>query len=160
MKQFDDNILEPRLIGDLTLPKNNYRFFIPSYQRGYRWGVEEVTALLDDFLDFLFTSINKSERYCLQPIVVKQLENGSYEVLDGQQRLTTLFILLSYLQRDDDEINLFELEYETRPNSGLFLRNLSSEVNSENPDYFYISQAYKIIVDWFNTYKESVPRLK
>ena len=160
MKKIEGNILEPRLISELTLPKYNYRFFIPSYQRGYRWGIEEVTALLDDFLDFLYTSDNKKERYCLQPIVVKQLESGSYEVLDGQQRLTTLFILLSFLQKDDDEINLFELEYETRPNSGLFLRSLSPEINLDNPDYFYISQAYKIIVDWFNINKEIIPRLK
>ncbi|WP_160070198.1 DUF262 domain-containing protein [Sphingobacterium bovisgrunnientis] len=160
MKQFEENILEPRLLGELTLLKNNYRFFIPSYQRGYRWGVEEVTALLDDLLDFNNTVKDYSEKYCLQPIVVKQLTDGSYEVLDGQQRLTTLFILLSYLQKEDGEINLFELEYETRPNSAVFLRDLSPEINADNPDYFYISQAYKIIVDWFDTNKESVRYLK
>ncbi len=154
------NILEPRLVGDLTLPKNNYQFFIPSYQRGYRWGKEEVRALLNDLLEFLNSNQSKLERYCLQPIVVKQLADGKYEVLDGQQRLTTLFILLSYLKQDYKEINLFGLTYETRPNSGTFLQNLSLEINNENPDYFYISQAYTIISEWFMTMSNDYSGLK
>lgn len=155
-----ENILEPRLIGELTLAKNNYQFFIPSYQRGYRWGKEEVSALLDDLLEFLLINTDRKERYCLQPIVVKQLESGYYEVLDGQQRLTTLYILLSYLKEDDSEINLFGLEYETRPNSAVFLQNLTTDPNEDNPDYFYISQAYTIIVNWFNEKSTSITRLK
>lgn len=155
-----ENILEPRLVGELTLPKNNYRFFIPSYQRGYRWDKIEVTALLDDLLEFLLVNTNKSETYCLQPVVVKELNDGSYEVLDGQQRLTTLFILLSYLKKDDSEINLFKLEYETRKDSESFLQNLSNEINNENPDYYYISQAYNCIDSWFDEKSNSITRLK
>lgn len=154
------NFLEPRLIGELTLPKNNYRFFIPSYQRGYRWGKDEVLALLNDILEFLLTNKDKSQRYCLQPIVVKELSDGSYEVLDGQQRLTTIYILLSYLKEFDDEINLFGLEYETRPNSGVFLRSLTNELNEENPDYYHISQAYNLITNWFELKKDQVQRIK
>lgn len=155
-----ENILEPRLVGELTLPKNNYRFFIPSYQRGYRWDKIEVTALLDDLLEFLLVNTNKSETYCLQPVVVKELNDGSYEVLDGQQRLTTLFILLSYLKKDDSEINLFKLEYETRKDSESFLQNLSNEINNQNPDYYYISQAYNCIDSWFDEKSNSITRLK
>lgn len=154
------NILEPRSIGELTLESKNYRFFIPSYQRGFRWGRVEVSALMDDLLEFLSDSESKKEKYCLQPIVVKELSDGRYEVLDGQQRLTTLFILLSYLRQSDDEINLFTLQYETRENSETFLRNLTTEVNAENPDYFYISQAYGIISDWFFENGKSIQRLK
>lgn len=143
-----ENILEPRLVGELTLPKNNYRFFIPSYQRGYRWGKVEVTALLDDLLEFNNALKNK-ETYCLQPVVVKELNDGSYEVLDGQQRLTTLFILLSFLKTEYREINLFKLEYETRKDSQSFLQNLSHKINVENPDYFYMSQAFQTITEWF-----------
>ncbi len=154
------NILEPRSVGELTLPDKNYRFFIPSYQRGYRWGKEEVSALLNDFLEFLIFSENKKEKYCLQPIVVKELPDGRYEVLDGQQRLTTLFILLSYLRQSDDEVNLFSLQYETRSNSEIFLQNLTTEINTDNPDYFYISQAYGIISSWFSENSTRIPRLK
>lgn len=154
------NILEPRSIGELTLQTKDYRFFIPSYQRGYRWGKDEVLALLNDLLEFLIFSENKKEKYCLQPIVVKELPYGKYEVLDGQQRLTTLFILLSYLRQSDDEINLFSLQYETRTSSETFLQNLTTEINSDNPDYFYISQAYGIISHWFSENGTRIQRLK
>jgi len=143
-----DNILEPRLIGVLTHPKNNYQFFIPSYQRGYRWSKEEVTALLEDLLEFSNYFKNK-ETYCLQPIVIKQLKDGRYEVLDGQQRLTTLYILLSYLKQEYREISLFSLEYATRKDSESFLKNLNNKVNYDNPDYFYISEAFDTISQWF-----------
>src|SRR5690606_9686925 len=93
-------------------------------------------------------------------IVVKELPDGKYEVLDGQQRLTTLFILLSYLRQSDDEINLFSLQYETRTNSETFLQNLTTEINTDNPDYFYISQAYGIISNWFAENGIRIQRLK
>lgn len=146
MENNKENILKPRLIGELTLPKNNYRFYIPSYQRGYRWGEEEVLALLNDFFEVLEKD---TESYCLQPIVVKQVEDGRYEVLDGQQRLTTLFILLSYIKKDYKNVNLFSLEYETRTNSADFLNKISSIINDDNPDYYYISLAYNTISEWF-----------
>lgn len=69
-------------------------FSIPRYQRGYRWTGEEVTALLDDLEEF-----GKSDEcvYCLQPLVVQAMEDGKINVVDGQQRLTTLAIILRVL---------------------------------------------------------------
>lgn len=156
-----ENLLKPIPVGELvkhTNGKPDYNFFIPSYQRGYRWGTLEVTALLDDIYEFIQNKKLISEKYCLQPIVVKKIENA-YEVLDGQQRLTTLFILLSRLQVNDDEITIFDLEYETRSNSKKFLSNLKLGLNNENPDYYYISNAYQIIDKWFEDNK-SIVRLK
>ena len=146
-----ENILETIAVGNLLEQINDtakYNFFIPSYQRGYRWDKEQVEDLLDDLFEFITTSESKKEKYCLQPIVVKQLENGKYEVLDGQQRLTTIHILLSRLKKNNTEIELFSLEYETRPNSATFLKNISENINKENPDYFYISNAYSTIDKW------------
>ena len=74
--------LEAKLVGEIE-----GKFFAPSYQRGYRWGVDEVTRLLDDIY------ANGTKNYCLQPIVVKN--NGNkYELIDGQQRLTRDIIIL------------------------------------------------------------------
>lgn len=151
-----ENILEPKAVGSLLQQIDGdakYRFFIPSYQRGYRWDKEQVEDLMDDLLEFITTSRNKDERYCLQPIVVKELSDGRYEVLDGQQRLTTIFILLSRLRRNNSEIDLFSLEYETRNDSAEFLKNLNLEINEENPDYYYISNAYVIIDNWLKEAK-------
>lgn len=65
-------------------------FFIPSYQRGYRWTSDEVTKLLDDIWE------SAGQPYSLQPIVVQQKKDGGsdWALIDGQQRLTTLWLLL------------------------------------------------------------------
>ena len=68
-------------------------FYIPSYQRAYRWKKRQVIDFLEDILEFQEKFKKKGEFYCLQPIVVTEKENGSWELIDGQQRLTTLYPL-------------------------------------------------------------------
>lgn len=151
-----ENILEPRAIGKLLHKENhvtNYNFFIPSYQRGYRWDTEQVEDLLNDLFEFIQNSKSNDETYCLQPIVVKEIEDGRYEVLDGQQRLTTIYLLLKALQKDLPFIQLFDLEYETRPNSAIFLKNIEEIINDENPDYHYMSNAFIVINNWLKNAK-------
>lgn len=94
--------LELRSINSLLKEK----FYIPSYQRGYRWSKEQVNDLLNDIWEFTQKDKNKDEFYCLQPIVVLKeiyLEDDKeftrYRVVDGQQRLTTIFILLTFLDK-------------------------------------------------------------
>lgn len=71
-------------------------FTIPHYQRGYRWTDKEVTALLNDLLAFSSNSAQQ-EPYCLQPLVLQEISDGEVNVVDGQQRLTTLEIILHEL---------------------------------------------------------------
>lgn len=152
-----ENILEPLSVGKLLQQENGepvYKFFIPSYQRGYRWDNEQIEDLLDDLFEFITTSKTRDEKYCLQPIVVKQLKDNRYEVLDGQQRLTTIYILLTRLKKNNSEIDLFSLEYETRPDSENFLREgLNGKINDKNPDYYYMSKAYVVIDEWLKKTK-------
>ena len=82
-------------------------FCIPSYQRGYRWGKREITALLEDLAEFAEPECKQST-YLLQPIVIRTdkptgVPDGFAEykiVVDGQQRLTTLSIILTVLSPD------------------------------------------------------------
>ena len=80
--------LETKLVGFVQ-----GKFYIPSYQRGYRWQKDQVYRLLDD----IYT--NGAKSYCLQPVVVRK-HDDRYELIDGQQRLTTLYILLKYIQKE------------------------------------------------------------
>ena len=66
------------------------KFFVPDYQRGYRWGKAEVELLLNDIME---NSKQHGQNYYLQPIVVKTIEKAHYELIDGQQRLTTLYLI-------------------------------------------------------------------
>lgn len=158
-----DNILEPRAVGKLLQQEKGtpkFNFFIPSYQRGYRWDKEQVEDLLDDIFEFITTSKTRADKYCLQPIVVKQLPDMRYEVLDGQQRLTTIYILLSRLKKTNNEIDLFSLEYETRFDSEVFLeKGLDGSLNDTNPDYYYMSKAYIVIDDWIQKTKNIKPNI-
>ena len=125
----------------------NEKFFIPKYQRGYRWDYSQVKALLKDITD---NEYNK--KYCLQPIVVSKNKDGKWELLDGQQRLTTIYILIKYMKEYMPKIGEFSLEFETRIKSEEFLKNLSSDIenNNDNIDFHYICSAMQDIKKWFN----------
>ncbi|MCZ2248484.1 MAG: DUF262 domain-containing protein [Bacteroidia bacterium] len=135
----------------------SYKFFIPSYQRGYRWTAQQVTDLLNDINEFSPKEIadsNDKTWYCLQPIVVKQKDENEWDVIDGQQRLTTTYLILHHLNQgyvENRRKSLFGLKYETRENSAEYLKNeLNGEtINDMNIDYHFISSAYKTICDWF-----------
>ena len=97
-----------------------YNFFINSYQRPYKWEDSQVKDLLED--------IKNSEKYFLQQIVVKRNNIKDVELIDGQQRITTIFLILQEL----DEKNFFKIE--------------SKENNISN---YYKNQAIKTIQDFF-----------
>lgn len=125
-------------------------FLVPSYQRGYRWGREEVTRLLDDLME------NHDKNYCLQPIVVAHREDGSYELIDGQQRLTTIYLIRKCIYESAKnffEAPRFSVRYQTREQSEAFLKQIDFSKRDENIDFYFMSQAYETIQDWFAAQK-------
>lgn len=146
IRQEDGHAIGEMLVKDLA----GMSFVVPSYQRGYRWEKTQVKELLDDISGF--SSQDPNDRYCLQPIVVRKRGDGSYELVDGQQRLTTIFIIQRYsywLMRTDERD--FEIRYETRPDSWAFLTGEISEEGASwerNPDFYYMHQAWCAIEEW------------
>lgn len=94
-------------------------FVIDGYQRGYKWGKKEVLELLND----LNTFDDTQSVYCLQPLILNAKDNSPFEIIDGQQRTTTIYILLKILiqKYSIDQKSLYELKYMTRERSGDFL---------------------------------------
>lgn len=132
--------LEPKLIGNI-----NGNFLIPTYQRGYRWVDEHIIMLLNDIWE------NGELNYCLQPVVVKKLADGSFELIDGQQRLTTIFLIMKYIKQLLPFIELkFSLKYETRERSEEFLSTMDENLAKDNIDFFHIYNAFQCIENWFN----------
>ena len=128
---------------------------MPAYQRGYPWDKINVTDLLDDLLEFMQDG-SSGKFYCLQPLVVKKIGANQYNVIDGQQRLTTIFIILKYLEnllKEENGIDeIYTLSYETRKDSKDFLQNIAGKTQDEsnqNMDYFCMYQAYEAIKSWF-----------
>ena len=146
-------MIEQKSIRDIIDKKINFN--VPAYQRGYRWDKLNVTDLLDDLLEFIQDD-SSGKFYCLQPLVVKKIGENRYNVIDGQQRLTTIFIILKYLEnllKEENGIDeIYTLSYETRKDSKDFLQNIASKTQDEsnkNMDYFCMYQAYKAIERWF-----------
>lgn len=132
-------ILETKFVADIR-----GSFYIPSYQRGYRWSETEVVRLLDDIYQ------NGKKNYCLQPVVVRKKED-QYELIDGQQRLTTLYLIYKYMKNVNPFFNepAFTLSYQTRDQSEEFLKTLDMTKQDDNIDFWFISKAYNTIKEWF-----------
>ena len=140
--------LDTKLVGEIE-----GEFLVKSYQRGYRWSKDEVVRLLEDIKQ------NENNNYCLQPIVVKK-ENNIYELIDGQQRLTTIFLIYQYIHEKIPYFMppKFSISYETRPKSKEYLNDIDITKKNDNIDYWYMAEAYEAIDDWFsNGHQESLP---
>ena len=132
----------------------NFHFWVKNYQRGYKWTKEEVTQLLNDIYEF--EPQKENEFYCLQPIVIKE-DSGKKELIDGQQRCTTIYLILKHLGEDT-----FELNYQTREKSAEFIKEIDSlaiagewkdwvdaHPDKDNVDNYHFFEAYQTIQDWF-----------
>lgn len=161
-KTTDMNTLELKSVAELQ----NLAFYIPDYQRGYRWTRRQVEDLLNDI--FEFSQKENAGIYCLQPLVVikksseeqlldrvhaakdldevKRILNGQWEVVDGQQRLTTIRLILEVLN-----CPCYDITYQTRENSAEFLNTITTKGEKDaktNIDFYRIYEAYKKIDEW------------
>ncbi len=159
----ESNDLRLETIYDLL----GMNFFIPGYQRCYRWDRKQVKNLLDDIWEFK-GKCSGTDFYCLQPVVIKLMSDEDkqnnkisekeewYEVIDGQQRLTTIRIILSYvvkrhLRRSLEEAYAkkeFTIKYETRENIQFFLDDIKP--CSDTVDAYHISEAFDEVEKWFS----------
>lgn len=157
-----DNNIDLKSIRQLL----GMNFFVPSYQRGYRWTTQQVNELLDDVKDFCYSPISF---YCLQPIVVREMselevnenklkeENGGkwYEVIDGQQRLTTVLLILNAykdaLDSNDLPTEFYRLVFERERNSenkSLDGIETLNAVDTSSIDRMHVSEAMVNIRNW------------
>lgn len=97
-------------------------YIIPLYQRAFAWSDKEITQLIDDIYDF------EADKYYIGSLIININSNGLYEVIDGQQRLTALFLLLNYLGYRWKEDRL---RYECREKSNYTLNFLNSLLPNE-----------------------------
>ena len=152
-----NNKIELRSIGQLK----GIDFFIPDYQRGYRWTQQQVVDLLNDINEF---EDGDGGFYCIQPLVVvarkedilhkirsqaqsvedvERLLKGSWEVVDGQQRLTTIYIILKCL----GEEQFYNLTYGTREQ--FFSRLEDGTEALKDVDLYHMHNALKTARKWF-----------
>ncbi len=164
--------LKIRVVGTVT-----DNFTVPAYQRGYRWERKQVRQLLDDI-----ERTNEKTPYYLQPIVVAPNNVGGYDLIDGQQRLTTVLLIYKVLENLKKkfsvfgDIDLFEginvqvpyqLNYETRNSAtGTFIEHLKDtsldnlfQVARTTPDTLYMWHACSEITKWFGSNLSKIQKI-
>lgn len=188
------NIIQQMAVSELM---DDRYFFIPCYQRGYRWGKTQIYDLCNDLLDYALKKeqavnggIKNKSFYCLQPIIVipkkfkiKNEDHDGYEVVDGQQRLTSLYILYRYLVNVDNNFSLFTCDvlmkdslsknkygtqlfhiyYETRPDDFDTIEKIGYEnivdTDITDIDIAHISNAYQYIKNWYTDAVDGAPKV-
>ena len=117
--------------------------------------------MLEDVLEFCDKEhVSKDEFYCLQPIVVKG-KDGQWELVDGQQRLTAIFLILKYFkerlaEKYQKKKRIFSIEYETRKDSKKYLESLDKKKKEKNIDFFHIYESFQEIEDWFQAHENRI----
>ena len=125
-------IQELRILDNdnVTLFNKGAHYVIPLYQRAYAWEDEEIVQLIDDIND-------STGDYYIGSLVVAKVKGREerYEVVDGQQRLTTLYLLLHYLVPHDGLVgdNWETLSFDCRPNSKYTLKHIEALLPDEKP---------------------------
>ena len=136
-------------------------FLIPYQQRGYKWTKANVKELLTDLRDFINCADVTKKMYCLQPLAVVDMGKEIYSVIDGQQRLTTLYLLYIYLHGYAP----YTIEYERDASTGYhlsrteFLNKIASIDTvqaTENIDFYYIHTAYHHISTVFENWAKEL----
>ena len=179
-----NNVVDIKTIGSLLDGKNC--FYVPCYQRGYRWNRKQVEELLSDLYSFRKQydrdkSSGVGNFYCLQPIIVREIcdeevranalgEDASnseiklWELVDGQQRLTSIYILLSYLidkeyhgeaddfKEDYHGAQIYHMFYESRFSTCEVLDALAKgkDIEPADIDSTHICNAVRYIDEWFD----------
>lgn len=169
-------IISMKTVGELQ----GYKFAIPNYQRGYRWARQQVKEFLDDIWEF--SEQDQLHIYCIQPLVVcerpenisqlvnevkgkeswhdirKFVEENSveekqiWEVIDGQQRLTTISIVMQMLN-SKTPMPPFKLSYDTLLEKEEKINNissLSSEDAKSDINFHFMLEARKTVEEWLN----------
>ena len=139
-------------------------YFIPLYQRGYKWESKHIIKLLEDIHTFKQES---NKFYCLQNITIVAKDN-CFNVIDGQQRLTTLTVLLSILDKKNLVKNKIQFPNNSiRKETNIFINNdimatspsflteswedfISKQPTFDHQDIYHLFVAYKTIIDWFS----------
>lgn len=147
-----------KTIGQIIGEESINRFVIPNYQRGYRWGKKEVTKLLEDLYNAYLSNRDKGEiekkKYCLQPVVVvkgkvnadklyvkdsasetEEYNVNEWIVVDGQQRLTTLYLLLLIGQKMNHRRQIYQIRFDSRANTTKILSKWEERMYDKQRDF-------------------------
>ena len=125
-------------VATITLKEffeNHKNLIVPGYQRPYEWGDDQIKKLLDDITE----SFNKKpdDIILLGSIQLNAVENNGFEIIDGHQRITTLYLLQMFLEVVPD------IEYKNEINGSTSIEDLTIKDKVYTENYAYIKKYFK-----------------
>lgn len=142
-------------------PKNikeilaNDSYIIPRYQRNYAWGKSEISQLIKDIDEFFPMVNNEDKSYYLGSLVCFKRENGSFELIDGQQRHTTITLINLVLKNWKEEIkntvSVSNLKFDSRKKIQNYIESLykTETVN-------FLKQASELNIPGIGSFKDAI----
>jgi len=158
-REKENTIEQPKMmsVNDVF---NNVEYVVPIYQRNYAWGKDQIDRLIQDIRDVL----PDAESYYLGSLIVNQSGPNRYEVIDGQQRLTTLYLMSLYLDKQLKEKNIScrisvpegTLTFEAREKSNDTFKRIKNGSDEKEWSSEELINGFKIIEDFFKSnFKEN-----
>lgn len=143
MRMKNDFPLEDLTISDLYIGNEFRNYEIPIYQRNYAWEREEIKTLVHDVFDSFKKSQNN--KYYVGTLVSYDRGDNTYEIIDGQQRLTTIYLILKCFKKNLKSI----LSFKARNKSNYTLKNLKTDMALEESE-ISITKGFKFAKEEIN----------
>jgi hypothetical protein len=169
---------QQRTFGDIVKP---YSFTIPDYQRAYSWGEKQLIPFINDILEYYAKNDDKSEdkNYYLGHYILEgKAGSNEYEIIDGQQRISTVYLFLlvcKHLKKDCNyykQINLIPVSYDkdglnviiniletSCENINNQLTELIEDTTTKTMSFVRMLEAVKLFLDCFSGEKK-LPKLE
>ncbi len=133
----------------------NDSYVIPRYQRNYAWGKAEISQLINDIEEFFPKDNDESKSYYIGSLVCFKREDGSFELIDGQQRHTTItlinLVLKNWIEKIEEIVSVPNLKFDSRKKIQNYIERL---YKTETTDF--LKQASELNISGIGKFKDAI----
>lgn len=133
----------------------NDSYIIPRYQRNYAWGKAEISQLIKDIEEFFPKDNNESKSYYIGSLICFKREDGSFELIDGQQRHTTItlinLVLKNWTEKIENIVSVPNLKFDSRKKIQNYIESLYKTETTN-----FLKQANELNISGIGSFKDAI----
>ena len=133
----------------------NDNYIIPRYQRNYAWGKAEISQLIKDIEEYFPKENNEKKSYYLGSLVCFKREDGSFELIDGQQRHTTItlinLVLKNWIEKIENIVPIPNLKFDSRKKIQNYIESLYKTEKTT-----FLKQASELNISGIGSFKDAI----